>query len=633
MGKRRTLRRVLGVILTAAMCAVLFLGLSSTGTKAAGGRFQVNGTKLYDANGNEFIMRGVNYPHAWYTSEYQTAIPAIASKGFNCIRLVLADGQKYTKTSYDELSSLISTCKQNNLVAIVEVHDATGEDSTGYLDNAVNYWLEMKKLLQENEAYVIVNIANEWYGTWDDGSSWENGYVNAIKKMRNAGINNTIMVDCAGWGQYPKVIFDHGNNVLNADPLKNTMFSIHMYEYAGGNASTVRSNIDNVLNNNLCLTIGEFGGQHTDGDVDEDTIMSYSRSKNVGWLAWSWKGNSQSLYFLDMANDWSGNSLTSFGDRVINGNDGIKATSRMCSVFNGISQPDQGDSGNTSGSGNTGSQPSESGKTNIFYGSSYADNWAQAVSVSTKKNGGAANVTDMNSGSYIWVEYTGAYADFDLVFESFSGGNSWAKISPSESGSTSNGTYYAKFNYNDIVNVYGSNFSTVDKVHVSSHVSGITVKSVDIVTGGNSGNTGNTGDSGNTGNTGNTGSQPSESGKTNIFSGSSYADNWAQAVSVSTKKNGGAANVTDMNSGSYIWVEYTGAYADFDLVFESFSGGNSWAKISPSESGSTSNGTYYAKFNYNDIVNVYGSNFSTVDKVHVSSHVSGITVKSVDIVK
>ena len=88
-----------------------------------------------------------------------------------------------------------------------------------------------------------------------------------------------------------------------------------------------------------------------------------------------------------------------------------------------------------------------------------------------------------------------------------------------------------------------------------------------------------------------------------------------------------------MQSGDYIWVEYTGAYGDYDLVFESFSGGNSWAKISPSENGSTSNGTYYSKFYYNDIVNVYGSDFSTVDRVHISSHVNGITVKSVDIVR
>lgn len=41
------------------------------------------------------------------------------------------------------------------------------------------------------------------------------------------------MVDCAGWGQYPKSIADAGQSVLQSDSQKNIMFSIHMYEYAG----------------------------------------------------------------------------------------------------------------------------------------------------------------------------------------------------------------------------------------------------------------------------------------------------------------------------------------------------------------------------------------------------------------
>ncbi|MBO8463400.1 MAG: cellulase family glycosylhydrolase [Firmicutes bacterium] len=314
-------------------CIALLFSLNIKPTYAGSYRFQVNGTTLYDGNGNEFIMRGANYPHAWFSSEYKTAIPAIAKKGFNCVRIVVSNGTRWTKTSYQELQQLISLCKQNSLVAILEVHDTTGLDDTYSLDQAVNYWIEMKTLLQQNENYVIVNIANEWYGTWDDGTSWKNGYISAIQKLRNANISNTLMVDCAGWGQYPKVIFDHGNSVLQADPLKNTMFSIHMYEYAGGDSNTVKYNMEQVLNKNLCLTIGEFGGYHSNGDVDEDEIMRSGNSKKVGWIAWSWKGNNSDLNYLDLAYDWAGNSLTQFGNRVIYGTDGVQQTSKTCSVF------------------------------------------------------------------------------------------------------------------------------------------------------------------------------------------------------------------------------------------------------------------------------------------------------------
>ena len=628
--RTRVSKKIVSIMLTMVMMFMVCINVNSVPASAASAGFHVSGTKLYDANGNEFIMRGANYPHAWYTSEYTTAIPAIASKGFNSVRIVLSNGQKYDKTSYSEVSALIDICKQNNLVAILEVHDATGSDSTDALNQAVNYWIEMKSLLQGNEAYVILNIANEWYGTWDDGNAWKNGNISAIKSLRNAGINNTIMVDCAGWGQYPQVIFDHGKEVLNADSQGNTMFSIHMYEYAGGDATTVRNNIDSALNQNLCLVIGEFGGYHTNGDVDEQTIMDYCQEKGVGWLAWSWTGNDESLNYLDMCYDFAGNSLTSFGNQVIYGTNGISQTAKTCSIFSGYDYDDD-DYDDDYDDDNDGSDTS----TNIFYGSSYADNWAQAVSVSTTHYGGSVDVTGMSDGDYIWVEYTGAYGDYDLVFESFSGGNSWAKISPSENGSTDNGTYYSKFYYNDIVNVYGSDFSTVDKVHISSHVSGITVKSVDIVTNG-SGSSDDYVDSDDSNNDGSDDADDSDSNDettTNIFYGNSYASNWSQAVSISTTNYGGSVNVKDMSDGDYFWVEYTGSYGDFDLVFESFSGGNSWARISPSENGGTGNGTYYAKFYYSDIANVYGSNFSTVDRIHISAHTNGITVKSVDLVK
>ncbi|MNZ86696.1 Beta-mannanase/endoglucanase A precursor [compost metagenome] len=113
------------------------------------------------------------------------------------------------------------------------------------------------------------------------------------------------------------------------------MFSIHMYEYAGGNSSQVKSNIDGVLNQNLALIIGEFGHKHTDGDVDEATIMSYTEQKGVGWLAWSWKGNGSEWSYLDLTNDWSGKNLTSWGNTIVNGSNGIKATSSIAPVFGG----------------------------------------------------------------------------------------------------------------------------------------------------------------------------------------------------------------------------------------------------------------------------------------------------------
>ena len=54
--------------------------------------FHVSGTKLLDANGNEFIMRGINHAHTWYKDQTPTALRAMAAAGCNTVRLVLSNG-------------------------------------------------------------------------------------------------------------------------------------------------------------------------------------------------------------------------------------------------------------------------------------------------------------------------------------------------------------------------------------------------------------------------------------------------------------------------------------------------------------------------------------------------------------
>ena len=326
-------RRVVLVVLIVAQTLTMISGVTVSAATATGG-FKVIGNKLYDANGNEFVMRGINHAHAWYKGQQDTVIPAIAKTGANTVRVALGDGETWGYDDINTVKNIISLCKQNNLIALLDVHDTTGLDSYSSLDNAVNYWISMKDLLNSNKDSVIINIANEWYGTWD-GSSWADGYKKAIKKLRDAGIKNTLMIDCAGWGQYPKSIHDYGKEVFNSDTEGNTMFSIHMYEYAGGDANTIKSNIDNIINQDLALCIGEFGLKHTDGDVDEETIMNYCEEKSVGYMGWSWYGNGDSWKYLDIVSDWSGNSLTEWGDILLNHRNGIKNTSKICSIFNG----------------------------------------------------------------------------------------------------------------------------------------------------------------------------------------------------------------------------------------------------------------------------------------------------------
>lgn len=295
--------------------------------------FTVDGTKLYDANGNEFIFRGINHAHTWFKDQIGTALPAIAETGANCVRIVLSNGEQWNKDSAESIRSIIEQCKELKLIAIVEVHDATGKNEAAALEKTADYWIEMKDTLIGNEAYVILNIANEWYGDWKSGD-WASAYIKVIPRLREAGIENLIMVDAAGWGQYGQSVAEKGTEVFAADPLGNTMFSIHMYGSAGGSKSSIKRNIDGVLAKDLCLCIGEFGYNHSDGDVDEAYIMQYCTEQGVGYLGWSWKGNGGGVEYLDIAKEWDGSKLSDdWGEPLINGTNGIRETSEICSVF------------------------------------------------------------------------------------------------------------------------------------------------------------------------------------------------------------------------------------------------------------------------------------------------------------
>ena len=54
----------------------------------------------------------------------------------------------------------------------------------------------MKDLLNEHKKYIIINIANEWIGTFSLNK--DNLWKDAIKSMREIGIENAIMIDASG---------------------------------------------------------------------------------------------------------------------------------------------------------------------------------------------------------------------------------------------------------------------------------------------------------------------------------------------------------------------------------------------------------------------------------------------------
>ncbi|MFE1382962.1 cellulase family glycosylhydrolase [Streptomyces sp. NPDC058740] len=311
--------------------------------QAAESGLHVSSGRIYEANGSEFVMRGVNHAHAWYPTE-TGAIADISAKGANTVRVVLSSGDRWTETSTAQVSSIIGDCKAAKVICVLEVHDTTGYGEDGAaasLAQAADYWVGIKGALQGQEDYVIVNIGNEPYGN-SGYTAWTDATKNAIVKLRNAGIENALMVDAPNWGQdWSNTMRSNATSVFAADPRRNTIFSIHMYGVYD-TAAEVQDYLNHFVTNKLPIVVGEFGDNHSDGNPDENAIMATARSLRVGYLGWSWSGNGSGVEYLDMVNGFDAGSLTAWGNRFFNGADGVSTTSTRATIFGGGGGGDTG---------------------------------------------------------------------------------------------------------------------------------------------------------------------------------------------------------------------------------------------------------------------------------------------------
>jgi mannan endo-1,4-beta-mannosidase len=324
----RALRRVLFVLFLASTPLAAFAG------------FSIANGQLVDGNGVPFVMRGVAYPYTWYSwrgeATVQQDIANIAATKANTVRYVLSTGGQWARIPGAQVTQVIEWAKARQMISVLEVHDSTGwSEGSGsvHISNAVSYWTsaDIRAAINGQENFAIINIANEPFGN-NTTANYVADTIAAIQALRAAGITHTLMIDAANWGQdWSNTMRTNAMQLWNADPLRNLVFSVHMYEVYG-QASTITSYMQAFDDMGLPLVIGEFGLQHNGQDVDEATIMAQAQQRGNGYIAWSWSGNGGCCTFLDMVTDF-GTTLTPWGQIVVNGANGIAATSVPATVF------------------------------------------------------------------------------------------------------------------------------------------------------------------------------------------------------------------------------------------------------------------------------------------------------------
>ena len=295
--------------------------------------FTVSGSVLKDANGNAFIARGVNNPHAWYDTDAYNVLPNLAARKTNLIRVVWT-----MNGSASRLDQILTAIEAQKMVSIVELHDGTGSNSTTVLQNMANYWVrgDVAAVLKKHERSTMINIANEWGDNDMTPLQWRNAYMQPITTLRNAGFTTTIVIDSPAWGQDASAGLLYGWDLLNHDPRHNLLFSVHAY-VRFNNPNDIYNMMNNYKTNNLPLLIGEFGYNYNNGNnnlgskVDAPLLMQYAQQFGVGYVAWSTQGNDGANAWLDLMTNWS--TTTSWGNTVWYGQYGISNTAKQATIY------------------------------------------------------------------------------------------------------------------------------------------------------------------------------------------------------------------------------------------------------------------------------------------------------------
>lgn len=268
-------------------------GTGIAGSSGSGGApptsdtFYVSGRDLYDRCGEKVILRGVNEMIVW--SDGKDGSPEfaeIAKTGANAVRIVWNE-----EGSAAELDTAIQNAVAQKLIPMVEHHGATGDLTK--VPAVVDYWTQtdVVAVLEKHSPYLLLNIANEAGESGTQPQAFASTYQTAITRIRETGVTVPLVIDAPGWGQDIDVLQAAGPGLIEHDPEKNLLFSVHMW-WNDAAGTRVTSELNESVQMGLPLIVGEFA-QHAVSGCNQNpfaygVLLTEAQKHGVGWLAWSW---------------------------------------------------------------------------------------------------------------------------------------------------------------------------------------------------------------------------------------------------------------------------------------------------------------------------------------------------------
>ena len=259
--------------------------------------FRIIDTKIYDPDGNEFIVKGTNM-FAW---EETARVDSIVSDwGFNAIRvpnfLLGGYGQPHpAENGYAINQRIVEAFTQSSVqsptVVIFDAHDRVG----GYYQGSEfeilkGYWREMAQQFKDNP-YVWFNLHNEPGKEVANPDQWVTYHRELIETIRVEGADNIIVVDGESWGQdFPsQTILNYGEKIMDGN--NNILFSVHAYNQ--WTQRNIGHYFDQLHQRNIPVIVGEYGSINSDRPTLSTSrqMMEAVQSREIGRLVWVFSAN------------------------------------------------------------------------------------------------------------------------------------------------------------------------------------------------------------------------------------------------------------------------------------------------------------------------------------------------------
>ncbi len=297
---------------------------------------RVSGRTLLDSRGQPFLVRGIE---GWFGPAAQAnvgkLVDAIASQGFNAVRMQLLTGD------LAKVEDLIQRFHAKDMVVYL-TDDNSPQDGNWFGRD------DVKAMIERNKYNLVLDATIEEGGDAERAgvvTAWLTEQKRVISMFRTWGYTQPLTIGTPNAGRYLKGLLDHGQELVDHDPLHSLVLNCQIYwgAYAGswsyqgangfsrGDAGILEATAAIAAKPYLIqlgLDAKDSGGSWA--DVPYSLLMTEAQSKSIGTMFWQWKDPGASDPNSLVRDQLDAKTLTPLGDNVINIHPAsIKKTSRL----------------------------------------------------------------------------------------------------------------------------------------------------------------------------------------------------------------------------------------------------------------------------------------------------------------